>query len=70
VTAHLLKFPKLPIVVVADDGDGCWVVRCGSHSWLHTNFWDAFVDARSVAEGFGVAWVIISPTNQHQQEEE
>ena len=71
MTAHLPKFQQSPFVVsVTNDRDGNWVVTAGDHSWLHTEIWDAFIDARMTAETYGGAWVSISPTNQYQWEEE
>jgi hypothetical protein len=56
MSAQIIPFPQRgPFVVSVEAGEDGWLVLCKSHGWLHGNFREAFLDAKNIAAGFGVA---------------
>ena len=56
MSAIILKFPPPPIRIQRErDGEAWLVLAPNGHGWLHGGHDAAVLDAREIAEGFGVS---------------
>jgi hypothetical protein len=52
----VLEFPERgPFTVTVRPEESAWLIIARDHSWLHGSRPEALANARTIAEGFGVA---------------
>ena len=51
--------PRGPFAVYIGRAESAWLVVCRNHGWLHGSFREAFLNAVSIAAGFGVSVKVV-----------
>jgi hypothetical protein len=68
VTAKVIPFPKVwPFVVTVQQSEDGWLVVCKSHGWAFGNFREAYLDAKNIANTFGVSVTVATTIGRRRK---